>query len=111
MTGEIVPPAGGSLEPVREHAVALVGSIDAVNLTDNPTASAHMSPLAGVAAAAAAGIEPTVQLDGPRPQPPGASRPTCSALGRSGRATCSAFPATRCTSATTPTPSPVGDLA
>jgi methylenetetrahydrofolate reductase (NADPH) len=47
---------------VREHAVALVASIDAVNLTDNPTASAHMSPLAGVAAAAAAGIEPTVQL-------------------------------------------------
>ncbi len=62
VTGEIVPPAGGSLEPVRAHAVALVGSIDAVNLTDNPTASAHMSPLAGVAAAAAAGIEPTVQL-------------------------------------------------
>jgi methylenetetrahydrofolate reductase (NADPH) len=62
VTGEIVPPAGGSLEPVRGHAVALVGSVDAVNLTDNPTASAHMSPLAGVAAAAAAGIEPTVQL-------------------------------------------------
>jgi methylenetetrahydrofolate reductase (NADPH) len=62
VTGEIVPPAGGSLEPVRAHAVALVGSIDAVNLTDNPTASAHMSPLAGVAAGAAAGIEPTVQL-------------------------------------------------
>ena len=33
-----------------------------MNLTDNPTASAHMSPLAGVAAAVAAGIEPTVQL-------------------------------------------------
>jgi methylenetetrahydrofolate reductase (NADPH) len=62
VTGEIVPPAGGSLEPVREHAVSLVASIDAVNLTDNPTASAHMSPLAGVAAATAAGIEPTVQL-------------------------------------------------
>jgi methylenetetrahydrofolate reductase (NADPH) len=62
VTGEIVPPAGGSLAPIREHAVALVGSIDAANLTDNPTASAHMSPLAGVAAAAAAGIEPTVQL-------------------------------------------------
>jgi len=62
VTGEIVPPAGGSMKPVREHAVALVGSVDAVNLTDNPTASAHMSPLAGVAAAAAAGIEPTVQL-------------------------------------------------
>ena len=62
VTGEIVPPAGGSIDPVTAHAVALVGSIDAVNLTDNPTASAHMSPLAGVAAATAAGIEPTVQL-------------------------------------------------
>ena len=62
VTGEIVPPAGGSVATVTEHAVALVGSIDAVNLTDNPTARAHMSPLAGVAAAAAAGIEPTVQL-------------------------------------------------
>ena len=62
VTGEIVPPAGGSAVPIREHAVELVGSVDAVNLTDNPTARAHMSPLAGVAVASAAGIEPTVQL-------------------------------------------------
>jgi len=62
VTGEIVPPVGGSIDQVTDHAVALVGSVDAVNLTDNPTASAHMSPLAGVAATAAAGIEPTVQL-------------------------------------------------
>jgi methylenetetrahydrofolate reductase (NADPH) len=39
-----------------------VGSIDAANVTDNPTASAHMSPVAGVAFVQAAGIEPTVQL-------------------------------------------------
>ena len=32
VTGEIVPPAGGSLVPIRAHAVALVGSVDAVNL-------------------------------------------------------------------------------
>jgi len=62
VTGEIVPPVGASLSPVTDHAVALVGSVDAVNLTDNPTATAHMSPLAAVAATAAAGIEPTVQL-------------------------------------------------
>jgi methylenetetrahydrofolate reductase (NADPH) len=62
VTGEIVPPAGGSVASVTQHAVELVGSVDAVNLTDNPTARAHMSPLAGVAATAAAGIEPTVQL-------------------------------------------------
>jgi methylenetetrahydrofolate reductase (NADPH) len=53
---------GADLASVTAHAVALVGSVDAVNLTDNPTATAHMSPLAGVAAAAGAGLEPTVQL-------------------------------------------------
>jgi methylenetetrahydrofolate reductase (NADPH) len=62
VTGEIVPPRGASARPVTDHAVELVGVVDAVNLTDNPTATAHMSPLAGVAAVAAAGIEPTVQL-------------------------------------------------
>jgi methylenetetrahydrofolate reductase (NADPH) len=62
VTGEIVPPRSASLTTVTDHAVALVGSVDAVNLTDNPTATAHMSPLAGVAAVAAAGIEPTLQL-------------------------------------------------
>ena len=40
----------------------LVGYADAVNVTDNPTASAHMSPLAGVAEVARAGLEPTMQL-------------------------------------------------
>ncbi len=62
VTGEIVPPRGASTASVTNHAVALVGSVDAVNLTDNPTASPHMSPLAGVAATSAAGIEPTLQL-------------------------------------------------
>jgi methylenetetrahydrofolate reductase (NADPH) len=62
VTGEIVPPVGASITPITDHAVALVGSVDAVNLTDNPTATPHMSPVAGVAATAAAGIEPTIQL-------------------------------------------------
>jgi methylenetetrahydrofolate reductase (NADPH) len=62
VTGEIVPPKGASPLPVAEHARGLVGYVDAVNLTDNPVASAHMSPLAGVRFAADAGIEPTVQL-------------------------------------------------
>jgi methylenetetrahydrofolate reductase (NADPH) len=47
---------------VAAHARGLVGYVDAVNLTDNPVASAHMSPLAGVRFVAEAGIEPTVQL-------------------------------------------------
>jgi methylenetetrahydrofolate reductase (NADPH) len=62
VTGEIVPPRGASADSVLEHARALVGSVDAVNVTDNPAASAHMSPLAGVHFVTAAGIEPTVQI-------------------------------------------------
>jgi methylenetetrahydrofolate reductase (NADPH) len=62
VTGEIVPPRGASIASVTDHAVALIGSVDAVNLTDNPTATPHMSPLAAVAATTAAGIESTVQL-------------------------------------------------
>jgi methylenetetrahydrofolate reductase (NADPH) len=62
VTGEIVPPRSGSGAAVTEHARALVGSIDAANITDNPTASAHMSAAAGASFVAAAGIEPTLQL-------------------------------------------------
>jgi methylenetetrahydrofolate reductase (NADPH) len=62
VTGEIVPPRGASADSVLDHARDLVGSVDAVNVTDNPTASAHMSPLAGARFVAEAGIEPTVQL-------------------------------------------------
>ena len=50
------------MRAVTEHARALVGYVDAANVTDNPTASAHMSPLAGVRFVAEAGVEPTVQL-------------------------------------------------
>ena len=42
VTGEIVPPKGASPVPVSEQARGLVGYVDAVNLTDNPVASAHM---------------------------------------------------------------------
>ena len=62
VTGEIVPPRGADGAEVTAHARALVGSIDAANVTDNPTASAHMSAVAGVAFVARSGIEPTLQL-------------------------------------------------
>jgi 5,10-methylenetetrahydrofolate reductase len=62
VTGEIVPPRAGSGDPILEHARALVGSVDAVNVTDNPRASAHMSPLAAARFVSEAGLEPTVQL-------------------------------------------------
>jgi methylenetetrahydrofolate reductase (NADPH) len=57
-----VPPKGASGAGVTAHARALVGYVDAVNVTDNPTASAHMSPVAGARFVHDAGIEPTLQL-------------------------------------------------
>jgi 5,10-methylenetetrahydrofolate reductase len=62
VTGEVVPPRSGDGGAVTEQARALVGYVDAANVTDNPVASAHMSPLAGVRFVAETGVEPTVQL-------------------------------------------------
>jgi methylenetetrahydrofolate reductase (NADPH) len=62
VTAEIVPPRSADDGALFRQARELVGYADAVNVTDNPAASAHMSPLAGVAAAARAGLEPTLQL-------------------------------------------------
>lgn len=62
VTSEVVPPRSGSGAGVTRRARELVGYADAVNVTDNPTASAHMSPLAGASFVAAAGLEPTLQI-------------------------------------------------
>jgi 5,10-methylenetetrahydrofolate reductase len=62
VTAEVVPPRSADPEPVRSQARALVGFADAVNVTDSPTGTAHMSPVAGAALAAQAGVEPTIQL-------------------------------------------------
>ncbi len=62
VTAEVVPPRSADAEPLTRQVRELVGYADAANVTDNPTASAHMSPLAGVAAVADAGIEPTLQM-------------------------------------------------
>lgn len=62
VTGEVVPPRSANGDDVTQHARALVGYIDAANVTDNPVASPHMSALAGVRFVAEAGVEPTVQL-------------------------------------------------
>ena len=62
VTSEVVPPRSADLGAAARQARDLVGYADAVNVTDNPTASAHMSPLAGAAAVARAGLEPTLQL-------------------------------------------------
>ncbi len=62
VSGEVVPPRSGNGADITRHARALVGYVDAANVTDNPLASAHMSPLAGVRFVSDAGVEPTVQL-------------------------------------------------
>jgi 5,10-methylenetetrahydrofolate reductase len=62
VTAEVVPPRSADPQPVSAQARALVGHADAVNVTDNPTASAHMSAVAGAALVAAAGLEPVLQV-------------------------------------------------
>lgn len=62
VTAEVVPPRSADPEAVRAQARALVGFADAANVTDSPTSSAHMSPVAGTALVAGEGVEPVVQL-------------------------------------------------
>ena len=62
VTAEVVPPRSADPNAVTAQARALVGYADAVNLTDNPVSAAHMSPVAGAALAAEAGLEPVVQI-------------------------------------------------
>jgi methylenetetrahydrofolate reductase (NADPH) len=64
VTSEVVPPRSGDGTKVREAARGLVGYVDAINVTDNPRASAHMSPVAGAAIVREAGAEPTLQIVG-----------------------------------------------
>jgi methylenetetrahydrofolate reductase (NADPH) len=62
VTSEVVPPRSADPSTVAAQARALVGYADAVNVTDNPRATVHMSPIAGAAVVARAGLEPTLQL-------------------------------------------------
>ena len=62
VTAEVVPPKGADADTVRNQAEALLGYADAVNITDNPTSSAHMSSVAGAALVAESGLEPVVQI-------------------------------------------------
>jgi methylenetetrahydrofolate reductase (NADPH) len=62
VTAEVVPPRSGSSRSLSAQARELVGYADAVNITDNPTSVAHMSPVAGAAIVAGAGLEPVMQI-------------------------------------------------
>ncbi len=62
VTSEVVPPRSADPASVERQTLELVGYADAVNITDNPVASAHQSVVAGAAIAARVGLEPTLQL-------------------------------------------------
>ena len=62
VTGEVVPPRSGDPTAARDQARGMVGYVDAANVTDNPTSSAHMSAVAGASFVAQAGLEPVVQM-------------------------------------------------
>jgi 5,10-methylenetetrahydrofolate reductase len=62
VTVEVVPPRSADPDVVTAQAEALVGVADAVNVTDNPTARVHMSPIVGAALVARVGLEPVLQL-------------------------------------------------
>jgi methylenetetrahydrofolate reductase (NADPH) len=62
VTSEVVPPRSSDPAPLARQARSLVGYADAVNITDNPTAGVHMSPLAGAAVVSRTGLEATLQL-------------------------------------------------
>jgi methylenetetrahydrofolate reductase (NADPH) len=61
VTAEVVPPRSADSAIVEAHGRALVGYADAVNVTDNPRASAHMSAAAGAGLLARLGLEPILQ--------------------------------------------------
>ena len=89
VTGEVVPPRCGDGRRSRRHARALVGYVDAANVTDNPIASAHMSPLAGARFVARSGRRADPAAHVPRPEPAGDHGRPAGRHGRSARATCS----------------------
>lgn len=62
VTAELVPPASASADDLMARAAPLKGVVDAVNVTDNPRARAHMSSLAASAILVREGIEPVMQL-------------------------------------------------
>jgi 5,10-methylenetetrahydrofolate reductase len=62
VTAELSPPPDPVAEPVRRAAAALAPFADAVNVTDNPAATARMSPLAASAWLLEQGLEPVMQV-------------------------------------------------
>jgi len=62
VTAEIGLPRGVDREAIGRAAAHLRGWVDAVNVTDNPSAHVQLGSLAGCVLAAEAGLEPVMQL-------------------------------------------------
>jgi len=62
VTAEAGPPRGADAGAVARKVEPLRGWVDAVNITDNQSANARLSSLAGSVASLAAGVEPVMQL-------------------------------------------------
>lgn len=62
VTAELGPPVEPDAELVRQSARALVGVVDAANVTDNQAATVKLSPLACSAWMLEEGLEPIMQL-------------------------------------------------
>lgn len=61
-TGELGPPRGADADKVREKARYLKNCVDAVNITDNPTAMVRMSSWGASIIALQEGLEPNYQM-------------------------------------------------
>jgi methylenetetrahydrofolate reductase (NADPH) len=62
VTAEVGPPRGAETGSIQRKVERLRGRVAAVNITDNAGAHARLSSLAGSLAAAAAGVEPIMQI-------------------------------------------------
>jgi methylenetetrahydrofolate reductase (NADPH) len=62
VTAEIGVPRGADRDAIGRSVAPLRGWVDAVNVTDNPSAHVQLSSLAGCLLAAEAGVEPVMQL-------------------------------------------------
>jgi methylenetetrahydrofolate reductase (NADPH) len=62
VTGELGPPKGPDANVVKEKASMLKGNVDAVNITDNQSATVRMSSVAACKILIDEGLEPTMQM-------------------------------------------------
>ncbi|MDA8146795.1 MAG: methylenetetrahydrofolate reductase [Thermaerobacter sp.] len=62
VTAEVTTPVGADSAPLRRRLELYRGLVDAVNVTDNPSARVHMASWAGAIAVREANCEPVLQL-------------------------------------------------